>query len=216
MSSPKMTRVFCFFVPPGCACAAPLPSTRMPSPKGAAADDAFLYRSRRKNNWSSRPRILSLFKESAFRLCAPSSTVFSVALATKAAFNLHRPRPPQPPAPSFKSPDRNVPAISAAASSRQSLAATFPIKATDFSLMWFPRTAFHDRSSARAHFPHAASCRAEADSGSTTRSTDVLRSEGFPLNAVDSPNKKDDRKRLPLGRQTLSRASHPVIVLGLQ
>jgi hypothetical protein len=60
-------------------------------------------------------------------------------IGTKVAFNLHRPRPPQTPAPSFKSPYRKCPAIHTTASSRHSSAVTFPIKANDFSSKWIAK-----------------------------------------------------------------------------
>src|SRR5205814_5061570 len=57
-------------------------------------------------------------------------------IGDKEAFILHRPRPPQTPAPSFKSPYRKCPGDPRSGSAQVFCAATSPIKANDFRDKW--------------------------------------------------------------------------------
>jgi hypothetical protein len=56
---------------------------------------------------------------------------------TKGAFNPHSQRPPQTPAASFKSPYRKRLGSKLTASLRLSCAEAFPMKASDYTSLWF-------------------------------------------------------------------------------
>ena len=81
-------------------------------------------------------------RTTASALCESLAAFFPETCDHKIGFYLHRPRPPQTPAPSFKSPYRKRPAICTTAPSRHLYAATFPIKAYDFTVNLDSQTAY--------------------------------------------------------------------------
>ena len=70
--------------------------------------------------------------------CFFVGTIIIFLSRTKSAFNPHRQPPPQTPAASFKSPCRKRLGPERTSSPRLSCAEAFPIKASDYTLMWFP------------------------------------------------------------------------------